>query len=97
VPGPVVVVDDYYYYPEFGIYFGARSHNWYYRDGGRWIHAARPPGYRLSEIHRSPSVHMEFHDGPERHHADVVRQYPRNWHPGPSGGPGRYQHGRDHR
>lgn len=27
----------------------------------------------------SPSVRMDFHDAPERHHNDVIRQYPRTW------------------
>jgi hypothetical protein len=24
---------------------------------------------------------MDFHDSPARHHAEVVKQYPRNWAP----------------
>jgi hypothetical protein len=27
----------------------------------------------------SPSVHMNFHDSPANHHAEMLRQYPRTW------------------
>jgi hypothetical protein len=30
---------------------------------------------------RSPSVKMDFHDSPANHHAEIVRQYPKNWKP----------------
>jgi hypothetical protein len=30
---------------------------------------------------RSPSVKMNFHDSPANHHAQVVKQYPKNWKP----------------
>ena len=26
-----------------------------------------------------PSVHVDFHDSPERHHDAVVHNYPRDW------------------
>ena len=29
----------------------------------------------------APSVRMDFHDSPANHHAEVVKQYPRNWSP----------------
>jgi len=27
----------------------------------------------------SPSVHMDFHDSPAKHHAEMIHKYPKNW------------------
>ncbi|HVU25386.1 MAG TPA: hypothetical protein VHE13_14765 [Opitutus sp.] len=70
--------DDYIYYPAYGIYYSDRHHDYIYRDHAHWVHHREPPrGFRTG----SPSVHMEWHDSPEHHHAEVEHRYPRNWQP----------------
>jgi len=74
----VVEPDDYIYYPGYELYYSNRRHYYLYRDRDRWISAQRPPRYWNRN---APYVRMEFHDSPERHHAEIVRSYPRNWRP----------------
>ncbi len=78
--------DDYVYYPDAGVYYSTTHHDYIYPEGGRWIRRYDPP--RVSEW--GPSVHLWFHDAPERHHEDVIRNYPQNWRPD------RYQRDHDH-
>lgn len=77
--GPAPVWDeDYVYYPGYETYY-SRNHNfYYYRDHDRWVRNANPP---RQWANNAPSVHVDFRDAPDRHHADVVKHYPRNWHP----------------
>jgi hypothetical protein len=77
----VVASDDYVYYPGYEVYYSNTHHRYIYRDGNRWVTRPQPPRTWSRE---APSVHMEFHDTPERHHTEVVRTYPRNWRPGPA-------------
>jgi hypothetical protein len=77
--------DDYVYYPGYEMYYGERSHEWYYHDGDRWVGRPEPHGVTVDAIHSAPSVHMTFHDNPGSHHADVVKQYPHNWAPAGGG------------
>ncbi len=80
-PGPAPVIvddDDYVYYPSAEVYYSTRYHNYVYRDGSRWV-ARREPPRMWSRT--APSVPMVFHDSPEHHHAEVMRSYPRTWHP----------------
>jgi hypothetical protein len=80
--GSVAVVgsDDYIYYPGYEVYYSNTYHHYIYRDGSRWVTRATPP--RIW-VRGAPFVHMDFHDTPERHHADVIRTYPRTWKPAP--------------
>ncbi len=80
-PAPVVVVaqDDYVYYPQYEVYYSNSRHQYGYRDGNAWAWRPAPPGISLNVLIASPSVRMNFHDSPERHHVDVVKTYPRNW------------------
>lgn len=86
-PGPVqaqavvVLQDDYVYYPQYEVYYSSSRHQYGYRDGNAWAWRPAPPNISLNVMLASPSVHMDFHDSPERHHATVVRSYPKNWHP----------------
>jgi hypothetical protein len=73
--------DDYVYYPGYQMYYGSRSHRWYDREGSSWVAHPAPRGVSVEALHSSPSVRMDFHDSPEHHHSEVVRQYPKNWKP----------------
>ena len=81
----VVVADDYVYYPEYEIYFSNRRHEYGYWEGGAWLWRPAPPRIGVNVLLSSPSVHMDFHDSPERHHPDVVRRYPHSWKPSRDG------------
>ncbi|HVT71639.1 MAG TPA: hypothetical protein VHD61_00770 [Lacunisphaera sp.] len=75
--GVVVDLDDYDYYPGYEVYYSRRHHDYYYQDGHVWVRRPTPP----KAFGPGPSVHMDFRDAPEHHHADVVRRYPHNWQP----------------
>ncbi len=75
----VMVTDDYVYYPQYEVYYSAHRHQYGYRDSNGWSWRAGPPNVSATVLFASPSVQMEFHDSPERHHGDVIRNYPRNW------------------
>jgi hypothetical protein len=75
-PPVVVVEDDYVYYPDYEIYYSSSRHQYAYRDGRAWVSRPAPRGVSVQVLFASPSVRMDFHDSPEHHHAEVVRQYP---------------------
>ena len=80
--------DDYVYYPQYGMYYGSRSHRYYRHEGHAWVAAPAPRGVAVNVLVSSPSVNVEFHDSPSAHHNQVIKTYPRNWHP-PGGNSGR--------
>jgi hypothetical protein len=85
VPQTVVVAqDDYVYYPNYGMYYNNSRHEYAYLNNGAWVTALAPYGVTADVLLASPSVHMDWHDSPEKHHADMVKRYPRNWKPGSS-------------
>ena len=77
-PPAVVVQDDYVYYPDYEVYYSSSRHQYAYREGSAWVSRPAPRGVSVDVLVRSPSVRMDFHDSPEHHHAEVVRQYPGN-------------------
>lgn len=81
VVAPVVVPDTYVYYPNYGVYYNQHSHQYYYMDGNAWVTRPQPEGVSIFTLQASPFVNMNWHDSPEHHHAEMMRQYPRNWHP----------------
>ena len=82
VVAPVVVVqDDYVYYPSYGVYYNSHRHQYAYLENGAWVSAPTPNGVSVDALLASPSVNMDFHDSPERHHAEMLQKYPRNWKP----------------
>lgn len=88
--------DDFVYYPAYELYYGRRSHEWYYRDHDRWVPHSAPRDVPPDRLRSAPSVPMNFHDNPGAHQAEVSKQYPRNWTP-PSRDHGQDQdHGRGH-
>ena len=88
----VEAADDYVYYPNYECYYSVSRHEYAYRDGDRWVSRSGPRGVSVDVLMASPSVHMNFHGSPAQHHADVVRQYPRNWRPA---GGGQHSNGKD--
>jgi hypothetical protein len=81
-PSPVVVVqDDYVYYPDYEVYYSSSRHEYAYRDGDNWVSRPAPRGVTVDVLMRSPSVRMNFHDSPANHHAEIAKQYPKNWKP----------------
>ena len=76
-----VVEDDYVYYPNYECYYSESRHQFAYRDGRNWVSRPAPRDVSVEVLRASPSVRMNFHDSPARHHATVTRQYPKNWKP----------------
>ena len=72
--------DDYDYYPGYEVYYARNRHEYVYREGNAWVHRPQPPGVSANVLLAAPSVRVDFHDSPERHHDAVVRSYPKNWH-----------------
>ncbi len=77
-PPVVVVQDDYVYYPDYEVYYSSRRHQYAYYEGRAWVSRPAPRGVSVDVLYASPSVRMDFHDSPANHHAQVVKQYPRN-------------------
>jgi len=77
-PPTVVVQDDYVYYPDYQIYYSSSRHQYFWPEGGAWVARPAPRGVSVDVLFASPSVRMNFHDSPANHHAEIVRQYPRN-------------------
>ena len=75
-PPVVVVQDDYIYYPDYEVYYSSSRHQYAYQEGRAWVSRPAPRGVSVDVLFASPSVRMDFHDSPEHHHAEVVRQYP---------------------
>ena len=79
---PAVVAscrDDYVYYPDYEVYYSGSRHQYSYMEGGVCVSRPAPRGVSVDVLLTSPSVKMDFHDSPANHHAEVVRQYPKNW------------------
>jgi hypothetical protein len=77
----VVVQDNYVYYPSYGVYYNSSRHQYAYMDGNAWVSRPAPLGVSAEVLLASPSVRMDFHDSPEKHHAEMLKQYPKNWAP----------------
>jgi hypothetical protein len=71
--------DDYVYYPAHETYYSRNRHEYVYRDGNAWVRRPQPNGVTADVLIQTPSVRLDFHDSPERHHDAVVKQYPRTW------------------
>ena len=97
-PSPeVVYVNDYVYYPGYEVYYSSSRRQYTYRDGRSWVSRPAPPRVSAEILFAAPSVRLDFHDSPSRHHSTVVRQYPKHWAPpagNPNPGPGNPPEGR---
>ena len=78
---PVVVTESYVYYPNFRVYYNSRRHQYMYLKGDTWVTQPLPEGVSVEVLMASPSVDMDFHDSPERHHAEMLKKYPHDWKP----------------
>ncbi len=79
---PVFVArDDYVYYPNYECYYSVSRRQYAYRANNRWVARPAPRYVTVNMLRASPSVRMNFHDSPANHHAEVVKQYPKNWKP----------------
>jgi hypothetical protein len=78
-PSVVVVQDDYVYYPSYGVYYNSGRHQYAYLNNGAWVTTPAPYGVTADVLLASPSVNMDWHDSPEKHHAEMLKQYPKNW------------------
>ena len=81
VVAPIVIPDDYVYYPNYGVYYNSRRHQYNYVRNDVWFTQPAPEGVSVDVLLASPSVNMDFHDSPARHHAEMLQKYPRNWKP----------------
>jgi|SRR5579859_8031115 len=83
----VVVQPDYVYYPAYQVYYSSNTRQYVYLEGRSWVTRPAPPRVSAEVLFASPSVRLDFHDSPARHHATVVKQYPKHWAPpGPGHG-----------
>lgn len=89
----IVVQDDYIYYPDYQVYYSSHRHQYAYVEGGAWVSRPAPRGVSINVLIASPSVRMNFHDAPANHHAEIVRQYPKNWKSGANQNQKENQHG----
>ena len=66
--------DDYFYYPNAGVYFHIHSGRYYYHDGGRWRHSTwLPPRVVILPRDR---VRLKIKDrDPARHHHEHEQRY----------------------
>jgi hypothetical protein len=80
--------DNYVYYPRYGVYYNSSQRQYAYQDKGAWVSRPAPNGVSADVLRASPSVKMNFHDSPEKHHAAMVQKYPKNWAP-PGAGHGK--------
>ena len=73
----VWVEDDYDYYPGYETYYSRTHGYYYYRDGNNWVRRNDPPRNWVSG---TTSVQVHFKDAPDRHHVEMIKRYPKNWH-----------------
>lgn len=81
VVAPVVIQDNFIYYPNYGVYYNSRRHQYHYLKDNVWVSQPVPTGVSVSVLQASPSVNMDFHDAPEKHHAEMLKKYPHDWKP----------------
>jgi hypothetical protein len=65
----------------YGVYYNSSRHQYAYQDRGAWVSRTAPSGVSADVLRASPSVKMDFHDSPAKHHAEMVQKYPKNWAP----------------
>ena len=85
VENGVAMQDDYVYYPGYQVYYSSYRHQYVYQDGRSWVSRSVPPRVSADKLFASPSVKVDFHDSPANHHAEIVKQYPKQWAPASNG------------
>ena len=81
VTAPIVLPDEYIYYPAYGIYYNGRRQQYFSLRGKSWLIGAQPFGVEINTLRATPFVNVDFHDSPARHHEEILKRYPANWHP----------------
>jgi len=76
---PAVVQDIYIYYPAYSTYYHSNAHQYVFVQDGIWVASAKPYGIAVNVLTESPSVKMDFNDSPEKHHAEILHRYPKDW------------------
>ena len=79
IQAPADALDDYDYFPGYETYYSRNRHEYVYRDNNAWVRRPQPRGISADILLAAPSVRLDFHDSPERHHDNVVRSYPHDW------------------
>lgn len=70
----------YIYFPGYEIYYNRTQGYYVYQTNEGWLERFDlPPEVDRAQMIASPFAVMSFHDSPGPHHAQVVREYPRNW------------------
>lgn len=77
----VAGLDDYVYYPAYQVYYSSERRQFVYLKGRSWVSRPIPPHVAAEVLFASPSVSVPFHDSPANHHAEIVKQYPKQWAP----------------
>lgn len=77
--GQPVIQDNYVYYPGYAMYFNTSRNQYVYLNNGAWVWSSTPYGVTSEVLRASPSVRMDWHDLPAKHHADMVKRYPKDW------------------
>jgi hypothetical protein len=75
----VIFEDDYDYFPAYEVYYSRNRQEYVYRESNQWVRRQEPSGVSRQVLLAAPSVRVDFRDSPERHHATVIRNYPKNW------------------
>lgn len=78
-PSQVAVQDSYVYYPDYEVYYNNARGEYVYVDGNVWVTRRDPPRRWSHDLRRAAYVRLDFRDSPQRHHSEVVKNYPRNW------------------
>lgn len=81
VENNLMVQDDYVYYPGYQVYYSPHTRQYVYRDRNAWVTRPAPPRVSVEVLFASPSVKVNFRDGPAIHHSAVVQRYPKQWTP----------------
>jgi len=71
--------DSYVYYRAYEAYYNATRRQYVYREGRSWVNRPDLPKAWAKNLATTPQVPVEFHDAPEKHHAQIAREYPRDW------------------
>ena len=79
IQAPADAQDDYDYFPGYETYYSRNRREYVYRDNNAWVRRPMPRGVSADILMAAPSVRLDFHDSPERHHDNVLRSYPRDW------------------
>ena len=76
-----IMPGDYLYYSSYNVYYNREARQYVFLQGGVWVSRTLPEGVPLKTLQASPVVRMVFHDTPDSHNAERLRQHPNNWAP----------------